>query len=134
MRISNSNHRFTHQHLAQQSPRSKVFESISIKIKVLSISFLAALAPSVLAAVGGRCSNNWGADCICLYSNVCSIQYGGQPYSGSAGNYPYPDDPGNVMACVINPCPQAGGSTGCRWNDPGVCSDVLSSRCDTLHY
>lgn len=101
-------------------------------MKVLSISFLATITPSVLAAVGGRCSNNWGADCICLDSNVCTNQYGGQPYSGSAGNYPCPDDSGNVMACVINPCPQVGGSTGCRWNDPGVCSDVLSSKCDDL--
>ncbi|KAJ5378132.1 uncharacterized protein N7496_005541 [Penicillium cataractarum] len=89
-------------------------------------SLLVALAPTALAAVGGRCSNNWGADCICLDQNVCSSQYGGQPYTGSPGNYPCPNDPGNVMACVINPCPNEGGNTGCRWNDPGICGNVLS--------
>lgn len=97
-------------------------------MKIVSASLALLFLPdSVLAAVGGRCSNNWGGDCICLDQNVCRDRWGGQPYTGSPGNWPCPWDPDNVMACVIRPCPGKGGNTQCLWSD--ACRSTSCGKC-----
>jgi len=79
------------------------------------------LPATVLAAVGDKCRNNWGHDCICLDKGVCRNRYGGTPYTGTPGNWPCPADPDNVMACVVAPCPKVGGFSQCLWR-PGCFS------------
>ena len=88
----------------------------TMKFILATLAFLSTTAP-VLAAVGGRCSNNWGDDCICLDLNVCRDRWGGIAYSGSAGNWPCPNDPDNVMACVVKDCPGKGSGTQCLWRE-----------------
>ncbi|KAK4672066.1 hypothetical protein QC763_100970 [Podospora pseudopauciseta] len=83
----------------------------------LTLALIAAIAAPALAAVGGRCSNNWGGDCICLDSSVCRNRWGGTPYTGSPGNWPCPNDPDNIMACVVKPCPGQGSGTQCLWRN-----------------
>ena len=93
-------------------------------MKLLSISVLLALPPFILASVGGHCAPDWFLNCICLDEGVCR-SYGGTPNPGSPGNWPCPDDPNNVMACYVAPCPEIGGGTGCGWRD--LCSGLVLS-------
>lgn len=96
-------------------------------MKIIPASFALLFLPtSILAAVGGRCVNNWGGDCICLDSNICRDKWGGTPYTGFPGNYPCPNDPHNIMACVIKPCPGQGASTQCLWKD--TCSSPSGGK------
>lgn len=39
-----------------------------------------------IGGVGGRCSNEWGADCICLDEGICRNKWKGTPYTGFPGN------------------------------------------------
>ncbi|KAF2183510.1 hypothetical protein K469DRAFT_751520 [Zopfia rhizophila CBS 207.26] len=87
-----------------------------MKFIIATLAFLSSTAPA-LAAVGGRCSNNWGDDCICLDRNVCRNNWGGTPYTGSAGNWPCPSDPDNIMACIVSDCPGHGSNTQCLWRE-----------------
>lgn len=100
-------------------------------MKSILASFLALLAlpNSTLATVGGRCSNNWGADCICLDKTVCQNTWKGVAYTGTPGNYPCPADPNNVMACIIRPCPgkPKSGTTQCLWTE--ACGQLTGSKC-----
>ncbi|KAK4248557.1 hypothetical protein C7999DRAFT_31050 [Corynascus novoguineensis] len=58
-----------------------------------------------LGGVGGRCSNNWGLDCICLERDVCINRWTGEPMTGTGPNdWPCPDDPPDIVACIIRPC------------------------------
>ncbi|EMD65417.1 hypothetical protein COCSADRAFT_305292 [Bipolaris sorokiniana ND90Pr] len=45
-----------------------------------TLVFLFDTAPT-LVAVGGRYSNNWGRDCICLDSKVCRNKWHGNSYT-----------------------------------------------------
>lgn len=49
----------------------------------------------------------------------------GTPYTGFEGNWPCPDDPENIMACIVKPClgQVVGGQTQCLWREG--CSEVL---------
>ena len=100
-------------------------------MKIISASLLALLVfpTSILASVGGRCSNNWGDDCICLDQNVCRNTWKGVAYAGSQGNYPCPNDSNNIWACIIQPCPTKpkSGTTQCLWKDG--CNSISSSKC-----
>ncbi|EUC32220.1 hypothetical protein COCVIDRAFT_33875 [Bipolaris victoriae FI3] len=87
-----------------------------MKLISATLAFLFGAAPT-LAAVGGRCSNNWGDDCICLDHNVCRTRWGGIAYTGYPGNWPCPNDPDNIMACVIPDCPGHGSGTQCLWRE-----------------
>ncbi|OCK91565.1 uncharacterized protein K441DRAFT_707143 [Cenococcum geophilum 1.58] len=87
-----------------------------MKLISATLAFLSIAAPA-LAAVGGRCSNNWGDDCICLDDNVCRNRWGGDPYTGTPSNWPCPSDPDNIMACVVRDCPGHGSSTQCLWRE-----------------
>ncbi|EUC47847.1 hypothetical protein COCMIDRAFT_24245 [Bipolaris oryzae ATCC 44560] len=87
-----------------------------MKLISATLTLLLSAAPT-LAAVGGRCSNNWGAECICLDSDECSYTWGGTPYTGTSGNWPCPSDPENIVGCVIPDCPGHGSDTQCLWRD-----------------
>lgn len=76
---------------------------------------VAALAPPILAAIGGRCSGDWGPNCICLDKDACINKWGGTAYSGKAGNWPCPNDANNIWGCKINKC--KGDHTVCQWRD-----------------
>lgn len=80
---------------------------------------------AILAAVGDRCSNKWGDDCICLKSDVCK-RNGGVSNAGSAGNFPCPKDPDDVIGCVIKTCPGKGSNTQCLWKSG--CQDVSKGK------
>jgi hypothetical protein len=81
----------------------------------LRSALLLLLPLPILAKVGDRCSNAWGADCICLDANECERKWGGYASGGFTGNWPCPHDPDNVMACIVKPCPGFGGRTQCMW-------------------
>lgn len=87
-----------------------------MKLVLASLALLFLPAP-ILAKVGGRCSSNYDAQCICLDSNTCLNKYGGVAYSGSPGRYPCPSDPNNVVGCIIRPCPRQGSNTQCLFKD-----------------
>ncbi|KAK0712049.1 hypothetical protein B0H67DRAFT_493063, partial [Lasiosphaeris hirsuta] len=76
--------------------------------------------------VGGRCSNQWGGDCICLDEGICRNKWKGTPYTGTPDNWPCPNDPDNIMACVVKPClgkvepAQCLWKEACRQLDPGA--------------
>jgi hypothetical protein len=70
-----------------------------------------------IGGVGGRCSNNWGGDCICLDEGVCRNKWKGTPYTGMPGNYPCPNDPSNIMACVVSPCLGKAKPAQCLWKE-----------------
>lgn len=100
-----------------------------MKIIFASLFALLVLPTSILAKVGGHCSNNWGEDCICLDKDVCRKTWGGIAYTGTPGNYPCPDDPKDIMACVIRPCPTQpkSGTTQCLWKEG--CKSPSGSKC-----
>jgi hypothetical protein len=106
-------------------------------MKFILTSIVLPLLPApILAAVGGRCSNNWGGDCICLDSTECRDKWGGKAYTGSPGNWPCPNDADNIMACVVKPCPGVGGSSQCLWsnvcgsqNVGKICAKAITNLC-----
>jgi hypothetical protein len=73
--------------------------------------------PLKTGGVGGRCSNQWGADCVCLDSGICRAVWLGTPYIGHEGNWPCPADPANVMACVVKPCLGKAKGAQCLWRE-----------------
>ncbi|ELQ40338.1 hypothetical protein OOU_Y34scaffold00448g38 [Pyricularia oryzae Y34] len=85
-----------------------------MKPAALTTTLACAVAP-VLAAVGGRCASNYGANCICLNKNTCRNTYGGRAEEGSAGNWPCPSDGNDIWGCFVNNC--KGSSTVCQWKD-----------------
>ncbi|KAK4210699.1 hypothetical protein QBC37DRAFT_390293 [Rhypophila decipiens] len=80
--------------------------------------------PPKVGGAGGRCQNEWGSDCICLDDGICVNKWKGTPYTGYEGNWPCPDDPDNVMACVVKPClgQEVTGQTQCLWRE--ACSKL----------
>ncbi|KAL1844216.1 hypothetical protein VTJ49DRAFT_3872 [Mycothermus thermophilus] len=72
---------------------------------------------------GGRCVNEWGSDCICLDQGICVNRWRGTPYTGSRGNWPCPDDPDNIMACVVAPCLGREKPASCLWRE--ACREVV---------
>lgn len=78
--------------------------------------------PVKTGGVGGRCSNQWGADCVCLDSGICRDVWRGTPYIGYEGNWPCPGDPANVMACVVKPCLGKQKGAQCLWRE--ACREV----------
>lgn len=99
-----------------------------MKLIIASFFALLVLPTSIFAKVGGRCSNNWGEDCICLDKDVCRKTWEGVAYTGTRGSYPCPDDPDDIMACVIQPCPKKpkSGTTQCLWKE--ACKDPSKSK------
>jgi len=74
-------------------------------------------APVKIGGVGGRCVNQWGGDCICLDEGICRNKWKGTPYTGFPGNYPCPNDPDNIMACVVKPCLGKTEPAQCLWRE-----------------
>ncbi|KAK4443514.1 hypothetical protein QBC34DRAFT_452464 [Podospora aff. communis PSN243] len=70
-----------------------------------------------IGGIGGRCSNNWGGDCICLDKDVCRTKWKGTPYTGTPDNWPCPKDPDNIMACVVKPCLGKSEPSQCLWKE-----------------
>ncbi|KAK4150609.1 hypothetical protein C8A00DRAFT_17885 [Chaetomidium leptoderma] len=70
-----------------------------------------------IGGIGGRCSNEWGGDCICLEQGICENVWKGTPYTGSAGNWPCPNDPDGIMACVVAPCLGEVAPAACLWRE-----------------
>ncbi|KAK0612220.1 hypothetical protein B0T14DRAFT_440449 [Immersiella caudata] len=70
-----------------------------------------------IGGIGGRCSNNWGGDCICLDKDVCRTKWKGTPYTGTPDNWPCPKDPDNIMACVVKPCLGKSDPSQCLWKE-----------------
>ncbi|KXX79944.1 hypothetical protein MMYC01_202304 [Madurella mycetomatis] len=86
-----------------------------------------------IGGVGGRCSNEWGGDCICLDEGICRNKWKGTPYTGFPGNWPCPDDPENIMACIVQPCLGKVEPAQCLWReacrelDPGKIHELLTA-------
>lgn len=70
-----------------------------------------------IGGIGGRCSNQWGGDCICLEEGVCRNKWKGTPYTGTDGNRPCPNDPSTIMACVVKPCLGKVAPSQCLWKE-----------------
>jgi len=70
-----------------------------------------------IGGVGGRCSNKWGSDCICLDEGICRNKWKGTPYTGTPDNWPCPNDPDNIMACVVKPCLGKTEPAQCLWRE-----------------
>lgn len=81
------------------------------------VTLVFAAVPSAFAAIGGKCSGDWGANCICLDKGVCANTWNGRPQQGSAGNWPCPYDADNVWGCYVAPCKGKGVNTVCQWRD-----------------
>jgi hypothetical protein len=79
-----------------------------------------------IGGIGGRCSNNWGGDCICLDKDVCRTKWKGTPYTGTPDNWPCPKDPDNIMACVVKPCLGKVEPSQCLWKE--ACSQPNPGR------
>ncbi|KAK8920745.1 hypothetical protein VCV18_008048 [Metarhizium anisopliae] len=82
-------------------------------------ALLAVLYPvAILAVPGDPCSaaNGYGDDCICVTTEIC-LQYEGNAMTGSRGKYPCPNDPANVIGCVVKPCHNRSSNTQCLWRD-----------------
>jgi len=70
-----------------------------------------------IGGVGGRCSNQWGGDCVCLDQGICKNVWKGTSYMGTPDNWPCPNDPNNIMACVIKPCLGKTEPSQCLWKE-----------------
>ncbi|KAK3387366.1 hypothetical protein B0H63DRAFT_392855 [Podospora didyma] len=77
--------------------------------------------PSIL---GGRCANGWGSDCICLDESTCRNKWKGTPYTGYSPNWPCPNEPDNVMACVVKPCLGQVAPAQCLWKEACSTTDA----------
>jgi hypothetical protein len=66
---------------------------------------------------GGRCSNNWGGDCICLDEGICRSVWQGTPQAGTPDNWPCPNDLDNIMACIVRPCLGQVAPAQCLWSE-----------------
>ncbi|KAK4232819.1 hypothetical protein C8A03DRAFT_39542 [Achaetomium macrosporum] len=77
-----------------------------------------------VGGVGGRCSDNWGSDCICLDENVCAGTWNGIAKTGLRPNWPCPNDPVNIKGCYVQPCRGASQpSSRCLWREGCVEAD-----------
>lgn len=81
--------------------------------------------PSYIGGVGGRCSNKWGGDCICVDQGICVNKWKGTPYTGFEGNWPCANDPEGIMTCIVKPYLGKTQPAQCLWRE--ACSDVLDS-------
>ncbi|KAK1830407.1 hypothetical protein QBC39DRAFT_112222 [Podospora conica] len=94
----------------------------------------AAPPPSSTAAasvVGGRCSNQWGSDCVCLDKGICRDVWRGTAYTGYEGNWPCPGAASaDVMACVVKPCLGKVKGTQCMWRE--ACREVEPGEFDVM--
>lgn len=72
---------------------------------------------SILAAVGGPCSNGY-QECICLDRSVCEDRWGGLATEGVRGSWPCPNDPSNVWGYRVYKC--RGSNTWCSWRNECV--------------
>lgn len=86
-----------------------------------------------VGGIGGRCSENWGSDCICLDEEICAGKWSGTAQTGRRPNWPCPNDPDNVKGCYVQPCKDASQpSSRCMWTegcaelDPGKCRSCSS--------
>jgi hypothetical protein len=77
---------------------------------------------------GGRCTSEyWGPNCICLDGNVCQNKWKGKTYSGNGpGHWPCPNDPNNIVACLVQPCLGKALPSQCLWRE--ACSQVDNSK------
>lgn len=72
----------------------------------------------VIGGVNGRCTENWGSDCICLDENVCVDKWNGTSQTGNRPDWPCPNDPIYVKACYVQPCMDAlQPSSRCLWRE-----------------
>ncbi|KAH6651311.1 hypothetical protein F5144DRAFT_559088 [Chaetomium tenue] len=71
-----------------------------------------------VGGIGGRCSENWGSDCICLDQTVCANTWNGTVQTGRKPDWPCPNDPVAVKACYVQPCKNAAQlSSRCLWRE-----------------
>ncbi|KAK3994409.1 hypothetical protein QBC44DRAFT_379452 [Cladorrhinum sp. PSN332] len=79
----------------------------------------------IIGGPGGRCSNEWGRDCICLDSGVCKYQWQGEPKEGPPENRPCPGDSGSsIMGCIVRPCLGKSTPAQCLWKE--ACRKVFT--------
>ena len=107
--------------LPAEKTSSGAATTLTTKLTTTS-SPLASSAPTTTSSVkvggvGGRCSNEWGGDCICLDRGICENKWKGTPYTGYEGNWPCPYDLSNIMACVIKPCLGKLEPAQCLWKE-----------------
>ncbi|KAL2150665.1 hypothetical protein VTH82DRAFT_7228 [Thermothelomyces myriococcoides] len=71
-----------------------------------------------IGGIGGRCSDVWGPDCICLERDVCVNRWQGETYTGNGPeDWPCPDDPPSIVACIVKPCLGKPEGTQCMWTE-----------------
>ncbi|KAH6857050.1 hypothetical protein B0I37DRAFT_89272 [Chaetomium sp. MPI-CAGE-AT-0009] len=72
----------------------------------------------LVGGFNGRCTENWGSDCICLDENVCASTWNGTAQTGRKPDWPCPNDPVYVKACYVQPCKDASQpSSRCLWRE-----------------
>ncbi|KAK4034519.1 hypothetical protein C8A01DRAFT_18690 [Parachaetomium inaequale] len=93
-----------------------------------SVSALPSDGAVQIGGPGGRCtSEHWGTDCICLDGNVCRNTWKGATYTGnSRDNYPCPNDPPAIVACIVKPCLGKSAPSQCIWRE--ACAQVDNSK------
>lgn len=104
----------------QASPTTRLFTTT--RLSTTTATTASPPPPVKTGGIGGRCSNQWGADCVCLDSGICRDVWRGTPYIGYEGNWPCPGDPANVMACVVKPCLGKAKGAQCLWRE--ACREV----------
>ena len=88
--------------------------------KIILTLIIAAIIPSTLAAVNGKCT---GRDGICISANTCS-SYHGQTFSGKC-----PADPNGILCCDNIPCTANDGRTGKCVFSSQCSGDAISGKC-----
>jgi hypothetical protein len=77
----------------------------------------------VVGGFNGRCTDNWGNDCICLDEKVCVDKWNGTAQTGNRPDWPCPNDPIYVKACYVQPCMNASQPTSqCLWRE--ACAEL----------
>ena len=84
-------------------------------MKLSQLSSMLLLPSLALGYVGGPCSGSFNkdGDCICLDKGVCTGKWKGTLVTGKTDHWPCPNDPNNVVGCIINHCD--GFFTECKW-------------------
>lgn len=112
---------------ARVSITTRVSTDSRLPTTTVNPSLVTTASPPVkTGGVGGRCSNQWGADCVCLDSGICRDVWRGTAYIGYEGNWPCPGDAANVMACVVKPCLGKAKGAQCLWRE--ACREVDSGE------
>ena len=97
----------------------------------VSVSAVPSNGAVQIGGPGGRCSNTWGSDCICLDIDVCVNKWKGEPFTGhDASDWPCPKDPNNIVGCIVKPCLGKSAPSQCMWREG--CSQVDNSKSNPI--